>query len=111
MFARFVCTMLSFFTQVSREIPKKLGHFSLTAPCIQGVFISKVMGVCEYLRFLKSLFAWVKILDFSRPPKIVSTHSKRPTERDGAKNDNKVHVRIIYKSYVIVKYRIRWDGP
>ena len=39
-----------------------------------------------------------------------STHSKGPEERNGADNDNKVHVGIIDKFYVIVQARRGLSG-
>ena len=43
-------------------------------------------------------------------PKVTSTLSKQPSERDGGGENNKVYVKIIDKLYVIVTARINLDG-
>ena len=43
-------------------------------------------------------------------PKVTSTLSKWFMERDGADDNNKVYINIIYNFYVIVTYRRKLDG-
>ena len=54
---------------------------------------------------------WIcHLFKFFQLPKVTSTLSKRPTEHDDDGKNNKVYVKIIDNSYVIVTARRNLDG-
>ena len=67
--------------------------------------MSRVLQVFEIFEI------WIcHIFEFFWIPKVTSTISKRLKERDGGGENNKVYVKIIDNSHVIVTDRINLDG-
>ena len=65
----------------------------------------------QVLQVLEIFEIWIcHIFELCWLPKLTSTISKQPMERDGSGNKNKVYVKIIDKSFVIVTARRKLDG-
>ena len=65
----------------------------------------------QVLHELEIFEIWIcQIFGFFLPPKVTSTRSNRPAERDGDGEKNKVYLIIDDKFYPLVHVIIRLDG-